>query len=118
MAIGNSKHVIITGTYGVCTLPDVTGVERPLFLSLPNSISVPLYLWKIDYDLDKKNGVVFIGMNNPFKKVDNITYLCETITCPGSMIQQSKIVLLFYCCTLESFEKTYGKLDPIVYKWI
>lgn len=116
MAAGKSKHLIVTGTYLTCLLPDRFDIQRPLFLSLPKSVAVPYYLWKLDYDLDAKSGVVFVGMNNPYKLVDDSMYICNVVTCPGTLVQQSKIILLFYCCDLESFEKAYGKINPIIYQ--
>lgn len=118
MAAGKSKHLIVTGTHLTCMLPDRFEIQRPLYLALPKSIVVPLFLWKLDYDVDNKIGVVFVGMNNPYKKVDQSMYICNVVDCPGTLVRQSKIVMLFYCCDLESFQKSYGVIDPVIYEQI
>jgi len=79
---GTSNHVIvITGTYGACTLADVDDVQQPLYLDLPNKIPVPLLYWKLYYDVDTKDGIVYIGLNNPYKKIDDSVYICPNV-CP------------------------------------
>lgn len=126
---GTSRHVIITGTYDVCTLADVDGVQQPLYLDLPDSIPVPLFYWKLYYDVDAEDGIVYIGLNNPYKTIDDSVYICPNI-CPdgyhgrgyldsGRMNDDPEPDAnngLIYCCTKESFENVYGKLDPIVYR--
>ncbi|XP_060840359.1 uncharacterized protein LOC132921380 [Rhopalosiphum padi] len=126
---GTSRHVIVTGTYDVCTLADVDDVQQPLHLDLPDSIPVPLFYWKLYYDVDAADGIVYIGLNNPYKKIDDSVYLCPNI-CPdgyhGRGYQDNGHANddpepdanngLIYCCTKESFEKVYGELDPIVYR--
>lgn len=112
----NSKHLIVTGTYGSCTLPDIDDVEQPLFLDLPDSIPVPLFYWKLYYDLDLKNGTVYIGLNNPYKEIDDSVYICPNV-CPDGFDNDANEGLI-YCCTKESFEKVYGPLDPIVFQQI
>lgn len=111
-----SKHLIVTGTYGSCTLPDVDDVQRPLFLDFPDSIPVPLYFWKLHYDLDLDNGTVYIGLNNPYKEIDDSVYICPDV-CPGEFDNDDNDGLI-YCCTKESFENAYGSLDPIVYRQV
>lgn len=136
-----TRHVIVTGTYEVCTLPDVDDIQQPLYLDLPRSIPVPLLYWKLYYDVDTEDGIVYIGLNNPYKEIDDSVYICPN-TCPdgyhgrgyqGRDPQNHPSETepdrghrndpepdandgLIYCCTKESFEDAYGKLDPIVYR--
>lgn len=136
---GSSKHVIVTGTYDVCTLADVDDVQQPLYLDLPGSIPVPLFYWKLYYDVDAEDGIVYIGLNNPYKEIDDSVYICPNI-CPagyhsrgyqgrgprnnpdesGQQNDQNDSADandgLIYCCTKDSFEQVYGKLDSIVYR--
>jgi len=132
---GTSTHVIVTGTYDTCTLADVDDVQQPLYLDLPGSIRVPLFYWKLYYDVDAADGIVYIGLNNPYKEIDDSVYICPNI-CPdgyhgrgyqGRDPRSNKAETgpdpepdandgLIYCCTKKSFEEVYGKLDPIVYR--
>jgi len=136
---GTSTHVIVTGTYDTCTLADVDNVQQPLYLDLPGAIRVPLFYWKLYYDVDAADGIVYIGLNNPYKEIDDSVYICPNI-CPdgyhgrgyqGRDHQNDKTETgpddgndpepdandgLIYCCTKKSFEEVYGELDPIVYK--
>lgn len=47
LAYGSTFNVIIAGTIGVCTLPDIDNIERPLYLYYPDRIPVPLFIWKM-----------------------------------------------------------------------
>lgn len=114
-----NKHVIVTGTYGTCTLPDDEEIERPLYLAENQHLTIPLYFWKLSYDLKRQIGIVYIGMNNPYKKVDRNDTICEPIMCPGGMLDKRSIdKQLLFCCTKDSFELTYGKIDLTVYREI
>lgn len=116
-----SRHIIITGTYGTSALPDKESVKQTLYLSLdPQGIFVPKYFWKMDYNMDKGDGMVYIGLNDPFSKVNKTSYICENTQCPELFKvtfqkHRKSFKGLVYCCTSASFEKTYGPLDPL--KW-
>jgi len=109
-----SDYLIVTGTYGSCTLPDVDGVQRPLFLDWPDGgIPVPMYYWKMHYDFELDDATVYVGLNHPYAEIDDSVYICPDI-CPGQFGSDADDGLV-YCCTKESFENVYGPLDPIVY---
>lgn len=112
-------RLIVTGTYGSCTLPDVDGVQRPLFLDPPSALPVPLFYWKLVYDARAQDGVVYIGLNDPYREIEDGLFLCPN-TCPGGYRDngagQDANQGLIYCCTKGSFERFYGELDPIVYR--
>lgn len=117
LAQSRNKHVIVTGTYGTCKLYDEEEIERPLYLAVNYHITVPLYVWKLSYDLELKNGVVYIGMNNPYRRVDRNNTICDVILCPGGMLERRSIdKQLLFCCTKDSFEDTYGRIDVTVYR--
>lgn len=116
MVRGNRDHIIVTGTYKVVTLKDVNGTDREFHLRMPSRLSVPKYFWKMYYDVEMKSGTVFIGLNNPYSKVDPNAFFCETIKCPGQVLRKSSNKSAIFCCTKDSFEKVYGKLDPMVFE--
>lgn len=111
------KHVIVSGTYGSCLLPNKTQDLHPLHLSLPTGITVPEYIWRMDYNMDREAGIVFLILNNPYKKINLKTYICEDIPCPGGLKRKSIFSLkgFLFCCSKAGFEKIYGRIDPIVY---
>lgn len=107
--------LIVTGTYDSCMLPDKDGKEPPLFLDPSSSIPVPLFYWKLAYNTCIKNGILYIGLNNLYQKIEDGLFLCEN-TCPGDYDNAGANQGLVYCCTKESLKEFYGELDPIVYK--
>lgn len=115
----DGEWLIVTGTHGSCTLPDKDGKQQPLFLDPPSSIPVPLFYWKLVHNTRTGNSTVYMGLNNPYKEINDSLYLCPN-TCPGDYDNGEAGVDanqgLVYCCTKESFESFYGELDPIVYK--
>lgn len=136
---GTARHLIITGSYGSCTLPDENGEEQALFLDPPDNIPVPMFYWKMFYDLDQADGIVYIGLNNPYREIDESVYLCPNI-CPEGFEKDDyesgdddddnedksddddneadANQGLIYCCTKKSFEEFYGQLDPVVFQVI
>lgn len=117
-------HLIITGTYKVTKFRDVDGTEQEYYLRLPNKVAVPEYFWKMYYDIGMKSGTVFIGLNNPYRDpIDPKIFFCETMKCPGQLARRKSQRDLVFCCSKESFEQVYGKIDPVVfdepnlYKW-
>ena len=61
--------VIYTGTYGILTLADVKGVQKPIYLAQDannnNVIPAPKYYWKVVHDPATNKATAFIGINNP-----------------------------------------------------
>lgn len=112
----NRDHVIITGTYLVSKFKDVNGTEREFYLSLPNRLGVPQYFWKMYYDVETKSGTVFIGLNNPYMKIDPDIFFCETTKCPGHLSRKNAKKDLVFCCTKEAFEKVYGNLPKKLFQ--
>ncbi|XP_050548529.1 uncharacterized protein LOC126910209, partial [Daktulosphaira vitifoliae] len=111
----SSKYVIITGTYGVCTLEDINGVQKPIHLLPPNKITVPLYYWKLVHNLDTESGTVYIGLNNPYQNITDDLYICPNTCVEGLNKSNDDNNGLMFCCTQENFEKIYGKIDTSFY---
>lgn len=113
----SGKHLIATGTANLTNLdPQKTDGDRDFALIWPETIPVPVFIWKLVYDVQNKNGTVFIGLNTPFKRSDPTKHVGEKIPCPGSFGRQLPGLETVYCCTKESFEKAYGPLDPVIFE--
>lgn len=112
----NSTHVIVAGTFGVCTLPDYYRAQQALVLFQPKSLLVPLFIWKMDYDLESHTGIVFIAMNDPYRPITKSVYICDVVPCPGTLLRRFKTRSLHYCCTKDGFEKAFGRFDQSLFK--
>lgn len=77
---------------------------------------VPEFFWKMDYDVIQKKGIVFLGFNGPFKAVETIKQACATTPCPNRFRRKSYTRDLFYCCSKEAFEDSFGKFSPILFE--
>ncbi|XP_050420523.1 uncharacterized protein LOC126833309 [Adelges cooleyi] len=111
----SSRYVIVTGTYGVCTLEDVDGEQQPIHLDPPYRLPVPLYYWKLVYNVDDDDGTVYLGLNNPFMNITDDVYICPN-TCPDGYEGNDANDGLVYCCSKEEFEKVYGELDKTLFE--
>lgn len=114
-----SRRVIVSGCYGVFTLPDEEEKEQKLFLVVPEKhVAVPKFLWKLVYDADDgNNSVVYISLNNPYEQprsVDDIKLQCDDKPCPAEIKTHPGQML--YCCDIESFQDAYGKFDLEVFE--
>lgn len=102
-----------TGTYGVSTLPDVDGVERELYLDFDENnnglIPVPKFYFRVVIDQESREGIVLIGINNPYLTLEQILkdyILCEDIGHQLSWLSWYKEDLhegYSYACTVEDF---------------
>ncbi|KAH8405239.1 hypothetical protein KR222_000070 [Zaprionus bogoriensis] len=65
-----------TGTWGVSTLPDVNGVQQELYLDFDENnnglIPVPMLYFRVVIDRDSLEGIVLIGVNNPYATLEEI----------------------------------------------
>lgn len=76
--------IVYTGTYGVATLPhETTGEDVQLYLYIDSNnnrgLPVPQVYWKFVYEPVYKNGIVFIGVNNPYDELSR-NLLCDDVT--------------------------------------
>lgn len=122
---GNSKHMIMSGSYGVLTLTDLYNLPRPMFLAGPERIPVPKFVWKvdkIDFVSNKTEWpIAIIGLNSPLEQSaypsKHSNYICKPIKCPENMqtiLQRAKRRLV-YCCKIRDFEKIFGSSKPTMY---
>ncbi|XP_020799874.1 uncharacterized protein LOC110177474 [Drosophila serrata] len=109
-----------TGTYGISTLPDVNGVERELYLDFDENnnglIPVPNFYYRVVIDQESREGIVLIGINNPYLTLMQILkdyILCEDIGHQLSWLSWYKEDLhegYSYACTVEDFIKVVKDL--------
>jgi len=110
--------VVYTGTYGVATLPNVTGIETELYLYVDSNnnkaIPVPKLFWKAVYDPKSQAGVVFVGINNPYVSNPQRDYLiCNDVCSKISWVywDQKNITKGYsYCCEVDDFRYTVKTL--------
>lgn len=114
---------VITGTYGVATLPHAdTGEDTELYLfenAGRKSIPVPRLYWKIAYEPISKAGTVFIGVNNPYVFDEERDVICTDICDQYDWLtwKPSNITRGYsYCCSIPDFRKvvtTVPSLDVV-----
>ncbi|KAH8364120.1 hypothetical protein KR084_002701 [Drosophila pseudotakahashii] len=102
-----------TGTWGVSTLPDVDGVEKELYLDFDQNnnglIPVPKIYYRVVIDRLTREGIVLIGINNPYLTLEQILkdyVLCKDIGHQLSWLTWYKEDLhegYSYACTVEDF---------------
>lgn len=107
--IQNKELRIITGSHDVLTLKDKNNNDVAIYLASGNRIPAPKYIYKIVYDEQLKEAIVFIVINNPF--LNNIPakdIFCENVCkktgwdkSQWSRIQQG----FLYCCEYASFKR-------------
>ncbi|XP_044258702.1 uncharacterized protein LOC123007458 [Tribolium madens] len=98
---------IITGTYGVLTLPDINENEVDIYLVSGSKLPVPKFLWKIIYSKQLRQAVVLVNLNNPFvKEIVTEHFLCPNICSKvgwgaGSWSNYQRGFV--YCCDYKQF---------------
>ncbi|EDX10296.1 uncharacterized protein LOC6737883 [Drosophila simulans] len=102
-----------TGTWGVSTLPDVDGIERELYLDFDENnnglIPVPKIYFRVVIDRVTREGIVLIGINNPYLTLEQIQkdyILCKDIGHQLSWLTWYKEDLhegYSYACSVEDF---------------
>ncbi|XP_017043460.1 uncharacterized protein LOC108089610 [Drosophila ficusphila] len=102
-----------TGTWGVSTLPDVDGIERELYLDFDENnnglIPVPALYFRVVIDRATREGIVLVGINNPYLTLEQILkdfVLCRDIGNQLSWVTWLKTDLhagYSYACTVEDF---------------
>ncbi|XP_043071251.1 uncharacterized protein LOC6571193 [Drosophila grimshawi] len=109
-----------TGTWGVSTLPDANGIERELYLDFDENnnglIPVPKLYFRVIIDRENREGIVLVGVNNPYVTLEQIQsdyILCEDIGHRLSWVSWLKEDLLegySYACTVEDFTEVVKDL--------
>lgn len=112
--------IVYTGTYGATSLPhEVTGEDIELYLYVDGEkrgIPVPRLFWKLVYEPITKAGVVFIGVNNPYKINRQKDIVCTNICDQYEWLtwQPTNISRGYsYCCSVEDFGQTVTTLPKI-----
>ncbi|XP_065226766.1 uncharacterized protein LOC135850008 isoform X1 [Planococcus citri] len=110
------RYRVVTGTHGIATLPDVNNNEQELYLYEDENknplLKVPKLFWKLVYDMNQDQGVVIIGVNNPYlKKIPSDYIICKNICnkirwLPEFNKDNSKGYI--YCCEMDEFLKVTG----------
>ncbi|ALC44665.1 CG14120, partial [Drosophila busckii] len=102
-----------TGTWGVSRLPDFEGTPRELYLDFDENnnglIPVPMLYFRVIIARETREGIVLIGVNNPYASLADIQkeyILCEDIGHQLSWVGWMKEDLhegYSYACTVEDF---------------
>lgn len=111
----SKRYLVLTGTYGTFGLHDKQIKPRGVYLYLPNTLRVPKFIWKMVYNYDIRKGTVFIGLNTAFQTHIREKRICKASMCPGFPSRDEFDRAFVYCCSKESFERAYGRIDPYVY---
>ncbi|EDW70793.2 uncharacterized protein Dvir_GJ13976 [Drosophila virilis] len=109
-----------TGTWGVSTLPDIDGIERELYLDFDENnnglIPVPKLYFRVIIDRASREGIVLVGVNNPYVSLEQIQSdytVCEDIGHQLSWVSWLKEDLhegFSYACTVEDFTEVVKDL--------
>lgn len=115
---------VFTGTHGVVQFKNINGVWRDIFLSHGHDatglrLPVPKIYFKVVIVAELKQGIVFVGVNNPYATLAEIK--AEYILCPDISDQvkyipwiRHNITLGYsYACTIHEFTKRVTTLPTI-----
>ncbi|XP_023167674.2 uncharacterized protein LOC111597291 [Drosophila hydei] len=109
-----------TGTWGVSMLPDFEGIEQELYLDFDENnnglIPVPKLYFRVIIDRASREGIVLVGVNNPYVTLDQIQsdyILCKDIGHQISWVSWIKEDLhegYSYACSVEDFTEVVTDL--------
>ena len=106
---------MLTGTYGVATLPDTNKEQQELYLHMDGSekeLPVPKLFWKIIYDRKENGGVTIISVNNPYlEDIPNDYIICKDICNRIHWFEvdtNRKDRGYLYCCDMNEFFRATG----------
>lgn len=114
---------VYTGTYGICTLPDINNKTRPIFLAMDwrsgaNRIPVPRLYYKVIIAESIDAGIVLVGVNNPYVSIESIEQyvLCPDISDKVNYIEWDRKNITAgysYACRVEDFTKIVTSLPQL-----
>ncbi|KAH8327891.1 hypothetical protein KR067_001377 [Drosophila pandora] len=115
------KHVECwTGVWGVTTLADKKGEQKPLYLSHDHNgnglIPVPKLYFRVVIEPSSKKGIVLIGVNNPHLSLEEIKrdyILCTDVSDRINWISWKKTDITAgysYACEVSEFRKKVDHL--------
>ncbi|KAJ9599343.1 hypothetical protein L9F63_010164 [Diploptera punctata] len=106
----SSDLIIYAGTLDVTTLPDNNRVQKSIYLE-NNKLPVPQWVWKVVYEPQAREGIVFILVNNPYHlKFARCRCVCAQTKWTLGWNRQEKNKGYIYCCTVENFRNVYSAL--------
>ena len=117
-----------TGGFGILTLADTKGAQKPIFLAFDANnnglVPVPKYFWKIVHNPVSNRAVAFVGINNPhLTTVPPTDVICPDICHEIPWVKwnrQSVQSGYMFCCTVAELNRAVpfcpklGKLDLLV----
>ncbi|XP_072380575.1 salivary protein Tsal2A-like [Diabrotica undecimpunctata] len=121
----NYQHnfTIITGTHEVMELPNANTELTKIFLAPKNRLPVPKFIWKIVVDVETKNGIAFVNINNPFlTKMSENDILCKNICKDYDWDYQyfntSIYKGLIYCCDINELRYVVNTIPYITVRGV
>ncbi|KAF9796170.1 hypothetical protein SFRURICE_010179 [Spodoptera frugiperda] len=122
--VAGYNTIIYTGTFGISHLQNADGRKIELYLYTDENnnpvIPVPLFYYKVVYEPQRKCGIVFVGINNPYVSSTEAhqMFFCEDL-CRGnrdlswlSWHPDSAAEGYTFCCTVPDFRNTVPHLPP------
>lgn len=117
--------VVYTGPYGVATLPhEDTGKDVELYLYVDGSkkgLAVPELYWKVVYNPITTEGVVLLGLNNPYQEIVTKSVICEDVSHKINWLNWDRKNLTIgysYACEVDDFRKKVDYLPKFQVKGI
>lgn len=114
--------IIYTGTYGVTQLLNQVGYWTDLHLYTDENnnpvIPIPQYFYKVVYEPSSKNGIAFVGINNPHYTAEKVK---ELIFCDDVCKEKPEFRWLTwhpnnpnegytFCCSIPDFRRAISHL--------
>lgn len=103
-----ADFTIYTGTFGILTLADVQGRQKPITLA-DGKIHVPKYYWKVIHDPASGKATAVVGINNPYlTTITGADVFCPDVCNQVTWIKFERTRMssgYTFCCTLQSLRK-------------
>ncbi|KAK7793260.1 hypothetical protein R5R35_003482 [Gryllus longicercus] len=117
LAAARGDLLVVTGVYGVTSLPDVHGVSIPLFLfdqGVQRKMPVPALYWKVLYDPRTREGAAVVGSNNPWEPLaaHPELRLCADV-CARLRWLPKPMSPEVYCCEVDALRQRVADLPPL-----
>nr|XP_014088516.1 uncharacterized protein LOC106616392 [Bactrocera oleae] len=73
----NTTLLCCTGTWCICTLPDVNNVQQEIYLKYDEQndtrkVPVPKFFFRIVIDESTRRGIALVGVNNPYLTIEEV----------------------------------------------
>jgi hypothetical protein len=105
-----ASHLIVySGTLGVTNL-----ANRDIYLGRDSKDSVvlpvPKWVWKLVYEPTTKEGIVFLVVNNPYRRYFACNCVCAQTKWTLAWNRQDMNKGYVYCCTVPNFRRVFSGL--------